>query len=271
MTPFESYLALLRFHLNRSRQVWLFILFFSLQLIFINVMFAWINREAGGGAGLNYGGSFSVFFSVFMAFYFVNSMARTTTSGWAWILPNAEFLFIKPIHRPHIYLTLLGLIAIILIAAPCLNLVMAAFHPDLILTLYSNSDAARDLGGYQQAFPSSSIRHLRYVGHPSLFIPGGSLTMAAWCLWQTIFLGTLLEALSLIRRPENLPRVLYFVPSALILAGVFFRDWIEKTFDFQKIFLFFGEHGVLMGTFLVIWVALVQCAVWKRIEEIEVI
>ena len=274
MTAVQSYAALVQYHLRRPVQVWFILILMGGQSVFMNYLFTVIfkNQETEIGSDAFGFGYLSLLFSVLMMVSFVSSMARTSSS-WTWILSNGEFLLSRPIPRFRIYVTLWLLAFGVLMVCPAINLVFTAFHPDLLLSLAHltpTSETANRFAQYRETFPASSILHLPHRDHATLLVPKGAMMTGWWYFWQVILAGMLLQALSLIRLPEDAQRkfmvAVCCVPAAIVLLWKWIGPWMPLDSDF----FFFVRHldGLILLTLASF--AVLQAVTWRRVQQIEV-
>jgi hypothetical protein len=274
MSPFRSYLAMLRYHLHRPSRIWLIVGFLTLQMSFVNALLTWLPGSESSGIGVDLTIR-SVFMNVLIGIVFVTSSMTTPNSSWAWILPNAEFLFLRPISRVLIFAALLTLCFFVLLLSPILNLILTFHHPDLLLSLYhrgsQSTQAWRNMAIYKQVFPSSSVSQSSQGVPLSLTIPWGYTWEALWSLWEIAILGLFLQAISLIPIPHASRRMVSIVVTFLMLAGFLFWFRFVSESNIEKLFFFFVQHAAPMAILTLPCFALVQWATWKRIQAIEVL
>jgi hypothetical protein len=273
MTPVQSYVALVRYHLHRPVQIWFLLILMGGQAVFMNYLFTIVlrNQETEIGSDAFGTGYLSLFFSVLMMTAFVGSMVRH--ASWTWILSNGEFLLSRPILRFRIYLTLWMLAFGVLMICPAINLVFTAFHPDLLLSLAHITPASETvdrLALYQHTFPASSILHLPHRDHATLLVPKGAMMTEWWFFWQVIVASMLLQALSLIQLPENAQRRFMVTVCCAPAAIVLLWKWIGPWMSWDSYFFFFVRHlcGLTLLTLAVF--AVLQAVTWRRVQQIEV-
>jgi len=275
MTNVQSYVAMFRYHLNRPWRVWFLVILLGTQAVGTNFIFTMNFGHSESREIDNMSGYLTVLFSVILTCSFIGSSATTQFSSWAWLLPNAEFLFMRPISRRHIYTPLLVVAFFVLLLCPVLNVVLTAIrHPELRLSLdhpaIQNTEAAQKLAVYQEVFPSSSVVQLPHTNHPILLVPQGETLMAIWTLWQVILVGMVLLALSLIRLPDRMQRWFIVTIACLPAATILSWTWIGPWIDEEKLFFFYLRHSLPIWLLTLAGFALLLRAAAKRIEDVEV-
>ena len=273
MSPFQSCMAMVRYHLNRPWRTWIFLPILGMNSILLNPVGPLFRGMNASGIGQLLG-PFSIMFNLILALFFIAASASTASTSFAWILPHAEFLFIRPIPRARLYFTLIGIFFVVLLTCPLINVILTATHqPDLFVALRQGTPALHALPVYQQVFPSSVIVPVPGRDYSDLIIPYGATLITLWFLWEVFVLGLILQALALIRFPKQPSRLMRFVLTfpiiglCLAVIGV-----IEKRIhiNLEPEFFFWIQHPWVTAMLTAGLFALVQWGTLKRIAVAEV-
>jgi len=256
----------------KSRNFFFSLLRFSAQLLPWNVYQGPSGREEIGLANsLN---EFPIVFCALLGMLYLGAGAATSMQPFG-LLPNGEFLLVRPVPRRTVYLSRVCLYFILMAAAPLLKISTTLAEPDLRISLYhgktQSTEGADKLRLYQDQFPNNSIIRLPNARHDTFVIPFGATQTALFQFWLTILLALVLQTATLLILP---PKVQTWMLIGICMVPMFllgFVPFAELTTMMENAFFFFANHWPLIALLTFGAFVLVQRIALQRIENLEVI
>jgi len=273
MKSLSIVLSLMRFNL-RFLTPWGWPLFFFLCLnafakIFIAIQCRFqplldLGDARGISSSLN---AFSVMMGAILAMQFLPTRWNGIRTPSDVLMPESEFLLVRPISRRTAYLSRLFLFFIIVLLPSLLEVSAALVKPDLEMSFElsgkQNTEAEYKEKLYQDQFPNNSIIRKPKANHDTLVIRFGALLIALWVFCLTIFIALILQMAMLFMLPVSIQ---WGILTAICTVSIF-----SSQTKMESSFFFFANHWVLLSLLALGTFFFVQLIALKRIQNLEII